>query len=68
MNTKLLEGYIGYTTYFESPLHCEDRDIIILHSGKWWKPNKVFKYPRGDEDNPSFQYQHAKAIVEEYFK
>ena len=73
MNTKLLEGYIGYTTYFKSDnLQLQIRDVILLHSGKWWKPNKKFEYPRICVGNGVFQtsnhYIIAVAIVEEYFK
>lgn len=70
MNTKLLEGYIGYTTYYKRP--C---DVIELHSGKWWKLNKKLKYPRNTVDTiygtnytQSESYRHSISIVEEYFK
>lgn len=73
MNTKLLEGYVGYTTYYrEEGLVYDPANIIMLHSGKWWKPNKKFVYPRLHkgkgrcEADPS--YYSALKTVEEYFK
>lgn len=68
MNTKLLEGYIGYTTYLDT---FHKADVIKLHSGKWWKFDKKFLYPRLPQSGNYYEdprYEKALSIVEEYFK